>query len=306
MSESTPSVLLIDDEERVLRSLAMLLRGRYKLHGTVDPATALNIVERERINVIVSDQRMPLMRGADLLRAVRERSPNTMRILLTGYSELDSVVASVNEGEIFRFVQKPWNANELRDTVAQAAAISSSLFAAGDSPATAPATDLTEAILVIDDDASVAETVSELVAGSHPVLWARSGEEALEQMEQHEVGLLISELHVGGQNLTPLLKVLKAKHPEVVTMVLTPFQDVGTFIGLINQGQIFRLLPKPVRRGTMQMCIASGIKHYRQLCQAPARVAAHAVAPMEHDEAGSVATRMMGMLSRLRRRSRLA
>ena len=104
-----PTLLLIDDEERILRSLAMLFRGSYQVHATVDPHEAIALVERERVHVVVSDQRMPVMRGADLLREVRSRSPNSMRILLTGYSELDAVVSSVNEGEIFRFVQKPWD-----------------------------------------------------------------------------------------------------------------------------------------------------------------------------------------------------
>ena len=88
-----PTLLLIDDEERILRSLAMLFRGSYQVHATVDPHEAIALVERERVHVVVSDQRMPVMRGADLLREVRSRSPNSMRILLTGYSELDAVVS---------------------------------------------------------------------------------------------------------------------------------------------------------------------------------------------------------------------
>ena len=77
-----PTLLLIDDEERILRSLAMLFRGSYQVHATVDPHEAIALVERERVHVVVSDQRMPVMRGADLLREVRSRSPNSMRILL--------------------------------------------------------------------------------------------------------------------------------------------------------------------------------------------------------------------------------
>jgi len=101
---SKPKLLLVDDEERILRSLAMLFRLQYDLRTTTDAFEALRIVEREPIHVIVSDQKMPLMRGADLLKQVKEKSPHTMRLLLTGYSELDAVVDSVNEGEIFRFL----------------------------------------------------------------------------------------------------------------------------------------------------------------------------------------------------------
>ena len=93
MEDPKPTLLLVDDEERILRSLAMLFRSSYNVLTTVDANQALEIVARERVHVIVSDQKMPVMRGADLLRLVKERSPNTMRILLTGYSELESVVA---------------------------------------------------------------------------------------------------------------------------------------------------------------------------------------------------------------------
>lgn len=301
-----PSLLLIDDEERVLRSLAMLFRGRYSLHATTDPQAALDYVGRERVHVVVSDQRMPQMRGAELLREVRLRSPNTMRILLTGYSELDAVVASVNEGEIFRFVQKPWDAAELRDTVQQAATISHALFSTSAQPSvtaiSAPPPQR-EAVLVIDDDESVYRTVSDLVGEAHPVMWARSVDQALELLQVHPIGVLISELSVGGDSVTALLKVLKAQYPEVVAIVLTPFHDVSVFVGLINQGQVFRLLPKPVRRGTVSMSIVSAMKHHRSLRQTPERVIAHAVAPLNQVEEINLATRMMGLLGRLRRRA---
>jgi DNA-binding NtrC family response regulator len=310
-----PTLLLIDDEERILRSLAMLFRGSYTLHATVDPQDALALVERERVHVVVSDQRMPMMRGADLLREVRNRSPNTMRILLTGYSELDAVVASVNEGEIFRFVQKPWDAQELRDTVRQAADISAALFNAGAHAPPSPLLTETgtfvapppapqaEAVLVIDDDAEVYAIVKDIVGSSQPVFWARSLDQALELIAAQHIGVVVSELAVGGDSVTTLLKLLKAEHPEVVAIVLTPFQDVAVFIGLINQGQVYRLLPKPVRRGAFSMSLASALRHHRALREAPNLRAAHKVESLRQPEELSVAGRVMGFLSRIRTRA---
>lgn len=310
-----PTLLLIDDEERILRSLAMLFRGVYRLHATVDPHDALALVERERVHVVVSDQRMPAMRGADLLREVRTRSPNSMRILLTGYSELDAVVSSVNEGEIFRFVQKPWDAQELRDTVRQAADISAALYGAG---AYAPPSPLltdtgsfvapqpapeTEAVLVIDDDAEVYAIVKDIVGSSQPVFWARSLDQALELLAGQHIGVVVSELAVGGESVTALLKLLKAEHPQVVAIVLTPFQDVTVFIGLINQGQVYRLLPKPLRRGAFSMSIASALRHHRALRAAPGLREAHRVERLRQPEELSVAGRVMGFLSRIRARA---
>lgn len=316
-----PTVLLVDDEERILRSLAMLFRLQYEVRATTDAHEALRIVENERVHVIVSDQKMPIMRGADLLRQVKDKSPHTMRLLLTGYSELDAVVDSVNEGEIFRFLNKPWDANEIRATVAQAAQIARASFDAPPAPLleappqSAPSSQqlftgtgsfvvpmASERILVLDDDAEVPRVVQELVGPSQPVLWARSLDEAFALLEREPVGVVVSELEVAGERLTGVLKALKAQHPEVVSIVLTPFQDIGTLVGLINEGQVFRLLPKPIRKGPLAMNLASALKHHRALKAAPKLAQRHVVQPVKAPEEASVAGRVMGFLARLRNR----
>lgn len=316
MSGMKPTLLCIDDEERILRSLAMLFRGSYDFHMTTDPQQALNLIASQRVHVIISDQRMPIMRGADLLKLVKEKSPNTMRLLLTGYSELDAVVASVNEGEIFRFINKPWDATELRQTVQQAADISISLFNAPVAPPQPLQTETgtfvapgvppkQEAILVIDDDADVMKVVQDIVGATQPVIWARTLDSAMTALETHDIGVIVSELTVGHESIIAFLKMLKAEHPEVVTIVLTPFQDVTVFIGLINQGQVFRLVPKPVRRGPLGVNIGSALRHHRMLQDAPALRAVHRVETIRQpEEAGSgVATRVRGFLNRLRGRT---
>jgi len=110
---SRATLLLVDDEERILRSLSLLLRSRFEVLTTTDGAWALEWVRERTVHVVVSDQRMPGMSGVDVLRGVRERSPATMRLLLTGYADLAAVEASMNEGEIFRFLEKPWDAPAL-------------------------------------------------------------------------------------------------------------------------------------------------------------------------------------------------
>src|SRR5512142_1927963 len=117
-----PTLLLIDDEERILRSLRMLFFTGYEVHMTTDPQEALRILREKQVHVIVSDQRMPEMQGSELLRQAREVSPATMRILLTGYSDIEASIASVNEGEVFRYLMKPWSAEEVKQVVAEAAA----------------------------------------------------------------------------------------------------------------------------------------------------------------------------------------
>lgn len=318
-----PLLLLVDDEERILRSLAMLFRGLYELRTTTDAHEALRIVERERIHVVVSDQKMPIMRGADLLRQIKEKSPHTMRLLLTGYSELDAVVDSVNEGEIFRFLNKPWDAQDLRTTVAQAMEIAEASFAtppqlpgamAEAAPGIAPtsaqlmtqtgsfvAPMSVEWILVVDDDPEVAKVIQEIAGPNQPVRWARSINEAFARIAEDNIGVVIAELEVGGERFTGALKVLKQRHPEVVSMVITPFNDAGTLIGLINEGQIYRLIPKPIRKGPLAMNLASALKQHRLLKAAPKAFAQrYSVQTLRSADELSIANRVVGLLSRLR------
>ena len=100
-------ILFVDDEERILRSLALQFRRHYEVLTESDPLRALQRLREEDIHVLVSDQRMPQMSGAQLLAEAREIAPNTLRILLTGYSDLDAAVEALNNGGIFRYLPKP-------------------------------------------------------------------------------------------------------------------------------------------------------------------------------------------------------
>lgn len=306
MSPIRPNLLLVDDEERILRSLSMLFKPRYNVTATVDAYAAIEHVKGQPVHVIVSDQRMPLMRGAELLRRVREISPSTMRLLLTGYSELDAIVASVNDGEVFRFIHKPWDAAQLRNTVDQAAGIAQRLFTAPAAAAVSadPSTPSSGAgILVVDDDPATGQTVREIVEGRSPVHAAASLDEAFTRLEQHDIGVVISEMFVAREPVALALKLLKAEHPEVVTIVLTPFQDTTLFVELINEGQVYRFLPKPLRRGPLGMNIASALRQHRALRTAPELRRAHAVQQGHSPEDPGLATRVLGYLARLRGRA---
>ncbi|GIV62546.1 MAG: two-component system response regulator [Rhodothermaceae bacterium] len=115
-----PRVLLLDDEENILRSLQRLLRKRYDVTATTSPEEALEYLEQATFAVIVSDQRMPTMEGTTFLARAREKAPDTVRILLTGYADMQSVIRAINEGAVFRFLTKPWNDEEVLATIHQA------------------------------------------------------------------------------------------------------------------------------------------------------------------------------------------
>jgi response regulator RpfG family c-di-GMP phosphodiesterase len=103
-----PSILCVDDEPKVLEGLKLHLRRYYEVLTATGGQMALELLEREGpFAVVLSDMRMPGMDGATLLGQIRQRSPDTTRMLLTGQADLDSAIAAVNEGQLFRFLTKP-------------------------------------------------------------------------------------------------------------------------------------------------------------------------------------------------------
>ena len=117
MSE-TYTILCVDDEQQVLSSLERMLRLKsYEVLTADSGAKGLEILEHEHVDVVIADQRMPEMTGSEFLRIVREQYPNTVRIMLSGYSDFESLTKAINEGEIFRFVSKPWDMEELYEVI---------------------------------------------------------------------------------------------------------------------------------------------------------------------------------------------
>lgn len=116
-----PTVLVVDDEPSILSALRRLLAmASYRVLTAESGAAALEALGANEVDLIISDMRMPGMSGADLLSKAQAIYPQTMRILLTGYSEIESVVRAVNEGGIYRYLSKPWDEHDLLLTLKQA------------------------------------------------------------------------------------------------------------------------------------------------------------------------------------------
>src|SRR4051812_39209939 len=113
-------VLLVDDEPQVLVALEDLLGDKFSVVKTTSPHDALRVLEeQDDIAVVVTDQRMPKMTGDQLLGQLRPTC-KALRILVTGFADLNAVVRAVNEGRIFAYITKPWDANDLRDKIDRA------------------------------------------------------------------------------------------------------------------------------------------------------------------------------------------
>lgn len=121
MTGNEHSVLLVDDEEKVLHSLKRLLRKEgYSLLTAISAAEGLKLLEENDIHLVISDHRMPQVSGIEFFAIVKERYPDVLRIILTGYTEVDSITDAINKGDIYKFFLKPWNDQSLKLEIRQA------------------------------------------------------------------------------------------------------------------------------------------------------------------------------------------
>ena len=114
------TLLIVDDEEEILRSLRGLLRMEFEVHTATNGREALEILEQQPIHVVLSDQRMPEMAGVELLSEARGERPRAIRVMFTGYADVKAVIEAINQGQIFRYVTKPWEPDELVAVLRQA------------------------------------------------------------------------------------------------------------------------------------------------------------------------------------------
>lgn len=110
-------VLIVDDEEDNLALLYRTLRGKYEVHRTTSPLQALEILKERHIDLVLSDHKMPEMDGVELLKRVYDNYPNTMRVLVTAYTDAAILIDAINYAKIYRYIKKPYSPDELLLTV---------------------------------------------------------------------------------------------------------------------------------------------------------------------------------------------
>lgn len=120
-SPALPRILCVDDEPNILSSLRRLFRSKgYDVLIANGGTEGLALLEKERVDLVISDMRMPIMDGAAFLEHVRSRWPDTIRLLLTGYADIQSIIDAINRGEIYRYITKPWDDHDIVLVVKQA------------------------------------------------------------------------------------------------------------------------------------------------------------------------------------------
>jgi serine/threonine-protein kinase len=360
--DSRPRLLFVDDEQRVLNSMRIMFRRQFDLFLASHGAEALDIVKDKDIDVIVADHRMPKMTGVEVLSKVRTLSPRTVRILLTGYADLDAVEGSINESEVFRFLTKPCAPKQLRETIELAARLARETPApelrnelspadtleiimeagtvtevGGDSqPSDAAARNLTEriartdrmeapqfvvpeqsavaaqadsrpklapglGIVVFSSDNEVIDTVQKAVRGRLPVYNAGNIVHVVKILAEHRPGVLVTDVSDDKDTIQAMTARLKEHVPQLVTIAVSQHRDVLDMVWLINHGQIFRFLRKPLSAGRCAISLQAALQHHRLLLKNPELVKRHEVEVAAPEHMGLVD----GVLAKLKNMKRL-
>ncbi len=294
-------LLLVDDEERILSALKSLFRDRYHVFTTTDGNKALDFMRKHFMHVIISDQRMPAMLGVDLLRQSREISPRSVRVLLTGYSDLAAIVGSINDGEVYRFISKPWDKAELQTIVVEAVTIALELADTQTAPAELPR-HMDAGVLVLDKDEEIFRVVRELIGELCPVAYAADLDAALAAMQKREIAVVVTDVEFGQSQLTSMLKLLKQENPQILSIVVTGASDSELVIELINQAQLFRFLNKPVNVKMLRGHVHAALQRYLVYQQAPKLVKAHKVEVVAQVRESSLGRRILDNVRQLRGR----
>jgi len=392
-------ILFVDDEKRVLNAMRGLFRRDYELYLANEGAEAVRIAAEHDVDVIVADQRMPGMTGIEVLGKIKQQSPRTVRILLTGYADPSAVEGSINIGEVFRFLSKPCPPQLLRETLSQAVdaartapvveaplpppdpvtearpvveakpvaavapidaptatvvepitpqqrpAVAQSKSQAVLSPPSAPADEglsndddtqprlpalredvievsvddsientsdhsgshrqtvtnvvmsedsveetqenvaLTSATLGVNDvgvvvftvDSEFAAAAIRAVSAERDVVLATTLVKVAQAIEKHNAGVLVTDFTTNSAILQKIIGALKQHMPELVTIVVSNGRDTTDMIGLINYGQVFRYVLKPIEPEQLRSDIHAAVIRHLYLLNNPESMQRHQV-----------------------------
>lgn len=285
--EEKANILFVDDEPMILSSLNMLFKSKYKVYLAENGFDALEIIKSVQIKVIVSDQRMPGMLGHELLRQVKEISPNTVRMLLTGYSDLDAIIGSVNAGEVFRFINKPWQGEfmlyvvklgvEIYDKVThlqveemqkQDEAVTED-HPVSDRRVHIEVEEENQTVMFIDYSTEETQHLVEKYQSSYNVVGVNSIDAAFQEMAKRPVSVIVSNINFGDVDGVSFLDTIRREYPNTVSVILTEVKDAQLAIRSINELNVFRYLVKPMPEDQISHTLEKAIERSKAYKKTP-------------------------------------
>jgi len=283
------TLLFVDDEPRVLTSMRSLFRRHYNVLLANNGQQALNVLKQQEVDVLISDQKMPGMSGDELLAISRSKFPKTIRLMMTGYIDSDSIEKSINQGEVFRFINKPWGIDELNRLVKDAVNASRApvdeieeqddsvtdyeerfqevLSAKSNLDREKSKAKILPQVLVMDRQEALLDQYKDMCEGMTSFV-ANSLEEALALVKEHpEIGIAIIDVDPTfdpGFKTVALLKLFK---PHIVTIAMSSVKDSTISADLINIAQVFRIVEKPTKNTKGYNVLALAIRRYNNIIQ---------------------------------------
>jgi serine/threonine-protein kinase len=264
-------VLTVTANARVQRALDVVWR-EHEVIACADGAAAVALAGARDVDAVLCDQKIGAVHGIELLVEVRQAHPRALRMLLTDRPDARLLLDAVNEAEVFRIVDQPWDLGALGATAiaaARAARLAPPLIGTPPSDEDGERIRRQIAVVVIDSDAVSQQRLRDLLQPHYKMHFANTLERALQFMEQHETGVLLCSTAASRGELVPALKALKQAHPHLTTIIMDPVADFDRVIEMVNEAQVFRLLKRPFNPALCRPYVDAALARYWEIKQMP-------------------------------------
>ena len=245
----TSRILLVTDDRAIQHALAALLR-QHELIVCADPEAAPASAARLDVDTVICHQRVPPASGIAVLREIRSAHPRAMRLLLCDRPDPRLLLEAINEVEVFRLIDLPWNNDAMRGAVADAARGGRATPVLGSEPPTLDETDSLKrhvSMVVVDRDPDAQQRLRDVLQSVYKLHFAASFDRALQFMEQHETGTVVFATRSGDGGIMATLKALRRSHPQVTTIAIDGQNDTDLVLELVNEVKVFRVLRRPLQ-----------------------------------------------------------
>lgn len=302
-SPSEHSILLVDDEQNIVNAIRRELstpplgRYRYVVEGFTDPHAALERAKEKDFEVVVTDFRMPTMNGLDFLKALHPLQPDCARVVLSGQTDLDSLVQMINQTHIYRFIPKPWSSYFLKSTLAQAVdfrrvnvenrRLAQALREHGiELPI--DAVNPVDQILVVDDDTNVGNAIArvlmqrsrlddvfreamveahghapELNPAALSVQVSTTPEHALKMANDVTFSCVIADYHMPGMDGAQFLAAFAEKQPDCAAILISGAADIEGIVIALDLAHIHAFIAKPWVDFELRVAVAQALTRRR-------------------------------------------
>lgn len=278
-NKALPSLLFVDDEPSILMNLRATFRSGYEVTVTSDGYEAIELLKNKKFDVIVSDQRMPNITGVELLKKAFDLAPNTVRVLLTGYSDSNAILGAINDVQVHRFLQKPWDINKLRQTIKEAVQLSQTM---SEKIIIDPTNSLNSAdnsidgttlekgsILIVDPQTTLFKQIRDEMSNNVEVSYASNVMDVFKVLESTLISTIICAFDVESEIDRTFIQMLKREHPYILVIAVCDSTDSTYLVELINKSKIFRFMKKPINMPQLSHFIKSSMVLAEQMKSNP-------------------------------------